>query len=202
MPSTLLRIFVSSRRIGLEPERQATRDVLDRMRGTEFVGMEIFGSRDEDAEHASVGEVDASDLYIGIVGHSYGTGITEKEYRRARERRIHCLIYLKQGDDDGDPRLTGWKQQLPDDHLVTWFDDASPLAAYVPADVPNWILATLDARLALDPATPRRFVRGIDQLPTDYATRIENFVAEYLGTPDEPVPFGGREDRSEERRGG
>lgn len=29
-------------------------------------------------------------------------------------------------------------------------------------------------------------------LPTDYGTRIQNFLHEYLGTPDERVPFGGR----------
>ncbi|MEZ0395411.1 MAG: hypothetical protein ABWK53_03125, partial [Anaerolineales bacterium] len=32
------------------------------------------------------------------------------------------------------------------------------------------------------------------RLPTDYATRIQNFLRLYLGTPDNPVPFGGRDD--------
>jgi hypothetical protein len=30
--------------------------------------------------------------------------------------------------------------------------------------------------------------------PTDYAARIQNFLTEYLGTPERPVPFGGRDD--------
>ena len=30
-------------------------------------------------------------------------------------------------------------------------------------------------------------------LPTDYATAIENFLRLYLGKPDQPVPFGGRD---------
>lgn len=34
---------------------------------------------------------------------------------------------------------------------------------------------------------------GIRSLPTDYAGRIENFLAEYLGASGHPVPFGGRE---------
>ncbi|MCS6993056.1 MAG: hypothetical protein NZP74_04425, partial [Anaerolineales bacterium] len=34
----------------------------------------------------------------------------------------------------------------------------------------------------------------IRRLPTDYAARIENFLRLYLGSPNEPVPFGGRED--------
>jgi hypothetical protein len=41
--------------------------------------------------------------------------------------------------------------------------------------------------------TVHNLVQGVHRLPTDYATRIENFLVEYLGTPDHPVPFGGRE---------
>jgi hypothetical protein len=36
-------------------------------------------------------------------------------------------------------------------------------------------------------------LRGIAALPTDYAARIQNFLTEYLGTPERPVPFGGRD---------
>jgi len=35
---------------------------------------------------------------------------------------------------------------------------------------------------------------GVRALPTDYATRIANFLCDYLGTPGRPVPFGGREE--------
>ena len=35
---------------------------------------------------------------------------------------------------------------------------------------------------------------GVRALPTDYATRIANFLCDYLGTPERPVPFGGREE--------
>ncbi|HEX8293870.1 MAG TPA: DUF4062 domain-containing protein, partial [Pyrinomonadaceae bacterium] len=36
-------------------------------------------------------------------------------------------------------------------------------------------------------------VRGIDSLPQNYAARVQNFLTEYLGTSQRPVPFGGRE---------
>ncbi len=36
-------------------------------------------------------------------------------------------------------------------------------------------------------------VHGINHLPQDYALRIQNFFTEYLGTPRQPVPFGGRQ---------
>src|SRR5262249_5757569 len=42
--------------------------------------------------------------------------------------------------------------------------------------------------------TPRTRLRGIDALPPDYASRIQNFLAEYLGSPKHPVPFGGRQE--------
>ena len=35
---------------------------------------------------------------------------------------------------------------------------------------------------------------GVRALPTDYATRIANFLCDYLGTPERPVPFDGREE--------
>ena len=37
-------------------------------------------------------------------------------------------------------------------------------------------------------------VQGITSLPTDYGTRIRNFILEYTDTPERPVPFGGREE--------
>jgi hypothetical protein len=36
-------------------------------------------------------------------------------------------------------------------------------------------------------------LQGITFLPTDYATRIRNFILEYIGTSQRPVPFGGRQ---------
>lgn len=36
------------------------------------------------------------------------------------------------------------------------------------------------------------FTQGLRELPTDYVSRVKNFLTEYLGTPHHPVPFGGR----------
>jgi hypothetical protein len=36
-------------------------------------------------------------------------------------------------------------------------------------------------------------LEGITSLPTDYKARICNFILEYIGTPQRPVPFGGRQ---------
>ncbi|GER90601.1 hypothetical protein KDW_47630 [Dictyobacter vulcani] len=36
------------------------------------------------------------------------------------------------------------------------------------------------------------FTEGLRDLPTDAVTRVKNFLLEYLGHPQQPVPFGGR----------
>ena len=38
------------------------------------------------------------------------------------------------------------------------------------------------------------FVQGLDTLATDYSGRIQNFLAEYVGSGERPVPFGGRQE--------
>lgn len=40
----------------------------------------------------------------------------------------------------------------------------------------------------------QQVVEGMPALSTDYATRVEHFLREYLGTDERPVPFGGRID--------
>src|SRR5271157_1621825 len=49
------------------------------------------------------------------------------------------------------------------------------------------------------PGKIRELILGnISQISIDYAGRIQNFVDEYLGTPEHPVPFGGRRDEMAE----
>lgn len=60
--------------------------------------MEYFGSRPEATREVSLAEVDRGDVYVGIIGHRYGSGITEAEYERAVERELPILLYHKQAD--------------------------------------------------------------------------------------------------------
>ena len=92
MRPTVLHVFVSSTWLDLQPEREAVETALQRLRETKFVGMEYFGSRGEDTRHTSLDEVDRSQVYVGIFGGRYGSGITEAEYRRARELGLPCFI--------------------------------------------------------------------------------------------------------------
>jgi hypothetical protein len=144
-----IQIFVSSTWLDLQPERQAVEIALQRMRETKFVGMEYFGSRDETTQRASLDEVDRSQVYVGIFGGRYGSGITEDEYRRARELDLPCFPYFKdeatipatgrESDLAKVTKLDGLKKDLRQAHTVTTFRNPDELAARVTADLHRWL---------------------------------------------------------------
>lgn len=177
--------FVSSTWLDLEPERTAVEQLIQRFHRVRFSGMEYFGSRSEDTRTVSLLEVERSELYIGIFGHRYGSGITEAEYRRARERRLPCLLYFKAGDSrahasDGAITLETLKTELRAAHTVTDFSSPSDLAAKLATDLHHWLF-------------DRYITQGIAALSAPFAERIQSFLTEYTGTVDQPIPFGGRD---------
>jgi len=63
--------------------------------------MEHLPASASDAIRVSLEKVDKADIYLGIFGHRYGyipdgyaISITEVEYNRAVERRIHRIIFI------------------------------------------------------------------------------------------------------------
>jgi hypothetical protein len=141
-------VFISSTWKDLQPEREAVEDALHRMQETAFAGMEYFGSRPETPREVSLAEVDRSHVYIGIFAHRYGSGITEAEYRRARERDIPCLIYLKDDSVAVPPayigrepakvaKLEALKCELEVHHTVSTFKSPDHLATQVVTDLHN-----------------------------------------------------------------
>lgn len=148
MPAPIAAIFVSSTWLDLQPERAAVEKALHRFREAKFIGMEYFGSRDETTRAASLDEVDRAELYIGIFAGRYGSGITEAEYRRARERQLDCFIYFKadavvapqmrEADPAHAERLAALKDDLHR-HTVATFSTPDELAAQVTADVHRWL---------------------------------------------------------------
>ncbi len=146
--SNSFRIFISSTWIDLQPEREAVEKALHRMQSTTFSGMEYFGSHPETPKEVSLKEVERSEVYIGIYAHRYGSGITEAEYRRAREQNIPCLIYIK---DDNAPvvpthidrepdklaRLETFKREVKQNHTVSFFSSPDQLATQVVTDLHN-----------------------------------------------------------------
>lgn len=150
-------VFISSTWEDLQPEREAVEEALHRMQDTAFAGMEYFGSRPETPREVSLAEVDRSDVYIGIFAHRYGSGITEAEYRRAQQRGLPCLIYLK---DDSVPvppahiereptkvaKLEALKRELKARHTLSFFKSPDHLATQVVADLHNLLGSAPSAR--------------------------------------------------------
>src|SRR5215813_889833 len=132
--SAAVQVFISSTSLDLQAERKAVEAVVQQTRSAKYVGMEYFGSRSETTRQASLDEVDRSHVYIGIFGGRYGSGITEAEYRRARERNLPCFIYVKaagsvppeweESDPDGARQLHALKEELSKNHTVKEFASA------------------------------------------------------------------------------
>lgn len=99
-----MRVFISSVMSDLQPERRAVADAV-RDLGAEPVWFEEFGGRDQDAEQAYVSEVDACDVYVGILGRRYGRQLpsgysaTHAEYLRAVERGLRISVWVLEVDD-------------------------------------------------------------------------------------------------------
>ena len=147
----IYRVFVSSTWLDLQPERRALMEALNRMDEMRFVGMEFFGNRPDDTHDVSIDQVDLCELYVGVIGHRYGSGITEAEYRRARALGLPCFVYFKRDDlarpelTDGDPALAEklgvFKRELMSGHTVKAFGSPEELAASATADLHNWVAA-------------------------------------------------------------
>jgi len=154
MPVDVVQVFVSSTWLDLQPERQAVEAALHRLHETKFVGMEYFGSRDETTRRTSLDEVDRSRVYVGIIAGRYGSGITEDEYRRARELKLPCFVYFKRDSGahsdirpewrDSDPekaaKLLAFRQELQRNHIVSEFTSPDDLATRVTTDLHNWLV--------------------------------------------------------------
>ena len=138
---------------------------------------------------------------MGIFSSRYGSGITEQEYRRARHQKLDCLIYFKdeavipreqrETDSAKADQLIKLKQDLQCNHTISVFCTSDDLAARVGADIHNWLARQKEA--LYDSLLRIHLVKGISSLARGYESRIDNFLAEYLGSAEHPVPFGGRE---------
>ncbi|MGB8509465.1 MAG: DUF4062 domain-containing protein, partial [Pyrinomonadaceae bacterium] len=195
MPTPSVRVFVSSTRLDLEPERRAVEAAVQRMRETKFVGMEYFGSRAETTRHASLDEVDGSDVYVGIFGARYGSGITIDEYRRARALRLPCYIYIKsdatittdgrESDPAQTAKLDALKEELRDAHTIgPDFINPQDLAAKVTADLHLWLFDNyLTAKLqgALRHEVPRDEAQTLLDAIKDASALKPNLVERLRG---------------------
>ena len=144
--SSTLHVFLSSTWLDLQTERETVEKALQRMREIKFIGMEYFGSRPEDPLASSLEEVRRCNLYIGIIGQRYGSGITEAEYHEAQAAGLPSFVYFKKtddslttGKDENTQKLESFKSAIHNHHIVADFSTPDQLAALVVTDLHRWI---------------------------------------------------------------
>lgn len=134
------QIFISSTYEDLKEEREAVRDGILSIR--QFpVGMETFGASSRNQWDVIKDTIDESDYYVLIVGHKYGSEITEgefkgisyteREYRYAKEKEIPILAFIKKDDNvqesekESDPhrlaKLADFKSDVMDHRTVAFW---------------------------------------------------------------------------------
>jgi len=98
------RAFISSVMAELPQERRAA-ETASRAVNVSPVMFEQFGGRDADPEDAYLGEVESSDIYIGILGRRYGKllpsrySATHSEYLHAEKSGLRIAAWCLRMDD-------------------------------------------------------------------------------------------------------
>jgi hypothetical protein len=155
-----MRVFVSSTYRDLATYREVLRLALEKS-GHTFIGMEHFAAQDSPPLEASLSQLDTAEVYLGVVGNSYGSSprgqdlsYTELEYNHATELGIPRLILVSSIEDktpvgDHDPqrpvtqRLARFRQALMQSHTVDFFATEHEAAWKALAAI-----STLQARMA------------------------------------------------------
>jgi hypothetical protein len=158
------RIYISSTFKDLEQCRKAICAQLRRLAGHEVVAMEEYVACDERPMDKCLEDVDKCDVYIGIFAWRYGfvpkdgnpegKSVTELEYRCAKELHKECLLFLLDEDPEtlwrpahcdnytqengAGARIKALREELKQQHTVTFFTTADQLASLVSAAIQVW----------------------------------------------------------------
>ncbi|HEV7889140.1 MAG TPA: tetratricopeptide repeat protein [Pyrinomonadaceae bacterium] len=206
MSLPILPVYVSSTWLDLQPERKAVEQAVQRLRETRFVGMEYFGSRDEDTRRASLDDIDRSSLYVCIVAGRYGSGITEAEYERAGKCKLPRLIYFKDDSTIRDEwretntaqaaKLDAFKKKLRKNHLKgPDFKSPDDLAAKVTADIHRWLFdkyLTPKLQAALDGEVSRGEAQALLDATKDLQSLKQDLLDSLRGAGFNVVALGER----------
>lgn len=137
-----LRVFISSRMHELEDLRAILRRQLEMLGIGAFVYEADQGAHPNDPEQVSLHEVERTDIFVLVIGESYGE-ITEREYDRARDLSKPCLVYERLGTTTTEGELQRFLKKLSGPRGVpsrTTFRNAVDLAEKLAKDVQAWLV--------------------------------------------------------------
>lgn len=129
------RVFISSVMEELRDERAAAAEGV-RSLGARPVLFEEFGGRDADPQDAYLGEVETSQVYVGILGGRYGRPLstrfsaTHTEYRHAEEQGLRISVWALDTQEREGPQQ-GFLDEVRVFHVVPAFTDAANLQRQV-----------------------------------------------------------------------
>lgn len=132
------KIFVSSTFIDLRDHRDYVIDKLQRA-GLYVDPMEMWSADEAEPKRLSVDRLENCDICVLLVAFRRGyvpknekKSITQFEYESARERGIAILPFLlrdsakwyaQYNELEKDVELVAWREQLQEEHTVSYFDD-------------------------------------------------------------------------------
>lgn len=159
MPQFFRQVFLSSTAADLQPHRDSVKVAIDRMSGWKCVGMEDFEAADCAPLQACLDKLAPCDLYVGLIGHCYGScppgsdkSFTRHEYDEAEQQKTPRLIFLaddqfpisadawkKQNNLDNTDKQNAFREQLADDRKAVMFnEDPAALAVRVTQAIREW----------------------------------------------------------------
>lgn len=195
-----MRVFISSTYKDLFEYRRAVIEQLEKMR-VPGDKMEYFGTRDAHPSIVSIEELEACDVYLGIIGHRYGSlspdkrrSITHLEYDRAYELfergKMRLLLYLADDhavsvrsdlieNDEQRERLLRFKRIVQGRHTYYTFKSPEDLATQVAADI-HWLVVAGNVQnkdfFIFDADQMDEVHERFDTEATERLKKIEDFV--------------------------
>src|SRR5215510_2831257 len=137
-------VFLSSTARDLTKYREAADRAIEGLDGYRCVRMEDFGARDRRALDFCRQKVGECDLFIGILGHVYGSNpagsersYTELEYEAAIDYEKPCLMFIANESDSPAPvdpqsdekrkRQEEFRRRVSEDRICGFFSSPDEL---------------------------------------------------------------------------
>ncbi len=149
------KVFFSSTARDLKEYREAAYDAIEGLDGYHCVRMEDFGARDYESDEFCHARVEECNLFVGIVGHLYGscpdgceTSYTEQEYDAAVGAEIPRLMFvatdavspppsLRESDEIYEKQRT-FRKRVDSERIRDSFESPEDLSGKIRQAIHNW----------------------------------------------------------------
>jgi tetratricopeptide (TPR) repeat protein len=198
-------VFLSSTAKDLQEYREAAYKAIEGLDGYHCVRMENFGARDQEADEFCAAKVAECDLFVGIVGHLYGscpkgseTSYTEMEYNAAVDASKPRLIFvapegspisaeLRESDDKWQKQKS-FRECANKERIHAEFNSPDNLAWKITQAIQNKITNTKKEGTSVSlqrPSRPKLFVGQDGELEALIPNQIPRSPADFKGREEE-----------------